>query len=482
MMIARMKNYLQSLPSKSLIKLTGIAFFPLVLGGCASFSSDGGFSSIEQVTKERIGKDVTWQRSDNEQNTAAQKVKELLGSLLTVDDAVQIALLNNRGLQASFYELGISESDFVQAGRLPNPGFTFSRTRQGAEVEVDRTLSFNIAKLFMMPYMRQMEQRRFEQTKREVTMQILSLAAETRKAYYIAVAADQTLLYTRQVKKAADAGAELARRLAQAGNYNKLQQAREQGFYADASLSLARAEQAQIRSREKLTRLMGLWGAQTTFNLPLRLPDLPKATDDVANIEQLAMSQRLDIQAARLNTEQLAKNLGLNKATRLINVLEVGAIRNTFNDQPLQHGYSVTLELPLFDWGSAKVTKAEAMYMQSVNRTAAIAINARSEVREAYLGYRSSYDIARQYQDEIVPLKKRISEENQLRYNGMLIGVFDLLADARSQIASVNSAIEASRDFWIAQADLEMSLLGSTNTAAAPSFDMSNGDAKSTGQ
>ena len=462
-------------------KLAALISLPLILGGCASFSTDGGFSTVEQVAKERLGKEVTWQRSDNASDAAAQRVKELLASPLIVDDAVQIALLNNRGLQASFYELGISESDFVQAGRLPNPGFSFSRTRQGSEIEIDRSLTFNIAHLLTMPLTRQMEQRRFEQTKREVTMQMLSLAAETRKAYYMAVAADQTMLYMQQVKKAADAGAELAGRLTQAGNYNKLQQAREQVFFAEAALNLARAEQAQTRSKEKLTRLMGLWGPQTAFTLPLRLPDLPKKPDDMANVEQVAMIQRLDVQAARLSTEQLAKNLGLSKATRFINVLEVGAIRNTSNDQAVQKGYSVTLELPLFDWSGARVAKAEALYMQSINRTAEIAINARSEVREAYLGYRSCYDIAMHYQNEIVPLKKRVSEENQLRYNGMLIGVFDLLADARSQIASVNSAIEASRDFWIAQADLKMSLLGRPSMSAAPMTGMGGSDAPAAG-
>jgi outer membrane protein TolC len=194
--------------------------------------------------------------------------------------------------------------------------------------------------------------------------------------------------------------------------------------------------------------------------LPLRLPDLPKTPDEPANIEQLAMVQRLDVQAAVLGTGQLAKNLGLIKATRFINVLEVGAVRNTFNDQPAENGVEVSLELPLFDWGDAKVAKAESIYMQAVNRTEEIAVNARSEIREVYLAYRSSYDIAKYFQDEVVPLKKRISEENQLRYNGMLIGVFDLLADARSQIISVNSAIDASRDFWIAKADLDINLIG----------------------
>jgi outer membrane protein TolC len=307
---------------------------------------------------------------------------------------------------------------------------------------------------------RQIESRRFEQARLAVAMGMLSLASETRKSYYLTLAADETVRYMYQVQAAAQAGAELARRQAEAGNWNKLQQAREQSFYADAAVNLVRGEQARGAARERLTRLMGLWGHQTRFTLPERLPDLPKEPDDLRDIEQTALAQRMDVQEAKLGAEQLAKNLGLTRATRFINVLEIGVVRNSFNDAPPQRGYEISLELPIFDWGSARIAKAEALYMQAVNRTAETAVNARSEVREAYARYRITYDIARQYRDEIVPLKKRISEENQLRYNGMLISVFELLADARSQIASVNGYIDSLRDFWLAQADLDMALIG----------------------
>ncbi len=453
---------------KKALRLAKMLALPILLAGCATMSDDGGFSSVEQAARQHISKDVVWQRSDDDAKKAANRVTGLLNSPLSVDDAVQIALLNNRGLQASFYELGISEADLVQAGRLPNPGFSFARMRQGADTEIDRGVVFNIAKLLMMPVTRQIEQNRFEQSQREVTMQMLSMAAETRKAYFWAVAADQTLIYMHDVKKAADAGTELARRLVKAGNFTQLQQAREQSFYAEATLNLARAEQTQVRSREKLLRLMGLQSDQNQFTLPPRLPDVPKTPDELPDVEHVAMLQRLDVQEARLGAERLAKNLGLSRATRFVNVLEVGAVRNTFTDQPVERGYTVSVELPLFDWGDAKVTKAEALYKQAFNLTQETAINARSEVREAYAIYRSSFDIARHYYDEVVPLKKRISEENQLLYNGMFISVFELLADARSQIVSVNGAIEASRDFWIAKADLDMSLLGRPRMNAAP--------------
>jgi outer membrane protein TolC len=294
-------------------------------------------------------------------------------------------------------------------------------------------------------------------------MNVLSLAAETRKAWIAAGGAEETVRYTRKVMQAAEAGAELARRMEQVGNFNKLQRAREQAFYAEAALNLARAEQQQRATRERLTRLLGLWGAQTQFALPERLPDLPKAADELPDIERVALAQRLDVQSAKLAVEQTASNLGLTKATRFVNVLEVGVVSNSFNDGPTQRGWEVGFELPLFDWGDARVARSEAIYMQAVNRAAETAINARSEVRQAYGNYRSAYDIARHHRDEIVPLRQRIAEENLLRYNGMLIGVFELLADARSQIASVNGAIDALRDFWMARADLDMALIGKPN-------------------
>jgi outer membrane protein TolC len=438
-----------------------------VLGGCASFTPDGGFGAVERTTKERIGKDLQWARGDADLDSIAKRVAELLAKPLTVDDAVQVALLNNRGLQAGFQELGITEAEVVQAGRLPNPGFSFGRSSRGDEREIERGLHFNLARLVAMPLIGRMEARRFEQVQARVAMSVLSLAADTRKAYFTALAAEETVRYMRQVKQAADASAELARRMEQVGNFNKLQRAREQSFYANAALQLARAEQAQRSSRERLVRLLGVWGTQTQFALPERLPDLPPSPLELPDVEQVALAQRLDVQGAKQAAEQTASNLGLTKTTRFVNVLELGLMRNSSNEEPTQRGWEIGFELPLFDWGGARVARAEAIYMQTLHRAAETAINARSEVREAYTGYRSAYDIARHHRDEIVPLNQRIAEENVLRYNGMLIGVFELLADARTQIASVNASIEALRDFWIAQADLDMALIGKPSLAAA---------------
>jgi len=441
-------------------RAAGVFILLLAVSGCATFSDDGGFGAVESVAKERIRKDVTWSRTAQDQESIAGRVSELLRNPLSADDAVQIALLNNRGLQATYAELGIAEAERVRAGRLPNPGFSYGRLRRGDEIEIERGIHFNLLGLLTLPFASRVENHRFEQVKLDVAGQMLMLASQTRKTYFRAVAAQETVNYMEQVKTAAEAGAELATRMAKVGNWSKLAQIREQTFYAEATAQLARAKQAAATERERLTRLMGLWGEDTKFQLPERLPELPKSAPERQDIEQAALSQRLDVQMAKRDVDAVAGSLGLTKATRFINVLEVGYLRNSETGQPVQTGYEISFELPLFDFGSTRTAKAEAIYMQSVNRAADIAINARSQVREAYTGYRTAFDLAKHYRDEIVPLRKKISEENLLRYNGMLIGVFELLADAREQATSVNSYIEALRDFWIAESDLEMTLTG----------------------
>jgi outer membrane protein TolC len=266
-----------------------------------------------------------------------------------------------------------------------------------------------------------------------------------------------------QVRAAAEASAELARRMAAAGNFSRLDQAREQAFYAEVTTQLARARQAAFAEREKLTRLMGLWGADAGFRLPERLPELPAAPREIRDVEVQAMRQRLDVRAATKEAENVAAAMGLTRTTGFINVLEAGYRRNSETHEGRETGYEIEVSLPIFDWGSARVARAEHTYMQAVNRAADTAVKARSEVREAYAAYRTACDVAGHYRDEIVPLRRRISEEVLLRYNGMLASVFELLADARQQVMAVTAYIEAQRDCWIADTALQHAL-----TAGSP--------------
>jgi len=456
-----------------------VAVAALFLAGCASFSADGGYGKVAELTRERTGQAATWQRSSDESDTAKARVNELLMQPLTAEAAVEVALLNNRGLQASFGELGVAESDLVRAGRLANPTFSFGHIKGGGVAEIDRSVMFNVLGLLTMPIAKQVEQRRFEQAQYQAAFEAVGLAGETRKAFFGAVAAQDLVKYYEQVKDAADASNELARRMVQAGNFNKLAQMRQQAFHADANSQLARARHQAVAERERLVRLLSLSGDQLNFKLVDRLPDLPGEPAEPKDAEQTAMDKRLDVLMARRSTEATAKSLGLTKATRFVNVLEAGYANKSQTGEQRQNGYEIQLELPLFDFGSTRTVRAEAVYLQSVNRAADIAVNARSEVRESYSAYRTAYDLAKHYRDEVVPLKKRISEENLLRYNGMLLGVFELLADSRDQVMSVTAYVEALRDYWVAETDLQSALTGRSPGAMSMSMSRTRSESSS---
>ena len=450
-----------------MMRLTALASASLLLAGCASLSPDGGMNQVSSLTRERTGQPVVAQRSPQDADTARTRVAELLKQPLSADGAVELALLNNRGLQASLAQLGIAEADLVQAGRLRNPSFSFGRMVTGGVVEIERALMLDILGLFTLPAARQVEQHRFEQAQYQAAYDAVGLAAEARRAWFNAVAAQELVKYFGQVKDAADASNELARRMVQAGNFSKIDQLREQAFYADTTAELARARQQAVAGRERLVRLLGLHGEQLSFELPDRLPELPKEPVAPQDAEQTAIDKRLDVQMARRATEATARSLGLTRATRFVNALELGYQNKSETESPRGNGYEIELELPLFDFGSERSARAEASYMQAVHRTAEVAVNARSEVRESYSAYRTAYDLARHYRDEVVPLRKRISEENLLRYNGMLISVFELLADSREQVRAVSQYVQALRDFWVAETDLQTALTGRSPGSSA---------------
>lgn len=445
---------------------TCMALAVLVLAGCASISQDGQRSAVAQLTQGKTGGvDASPAAPGTE---SARLVDALLAQPLTGDAAVRIALLNNPGLQAAFAQLAISDADRAQAGRLPNPHLAVGAFREGQVRSIERALGFDVLGLLTLPWRSEWQSQQTELAKLKAAQEVVLLAANTRKAWVNAVAAQQTVAYMRDVKEGAEAGGELARRMARVGNWSRLRQAQEQMTLADATAQLARAELAAKVHRERLIRLMGLWGTQTNFTLAERLPDLPKAAREINDVEAQAIAQRLDVKSAVDESRYVAGSLGYTQASGYINALAIAYQRNTtFNnatgDRDTERGFELELVLPIFDWGSARNARAEAIYRQSVARVNEVAGHARSEAREAYFGYRTAYDLAVAYRDEVVPLRKFISDETVLRYNGMFASVWDLLGETAKSVLAVNAAIEAQRDFWLADTDLQTAL-----TATSP--------------
>lgn len=440
----------------------------LLLGGCASFSPDGGFGTVQQVAYAELQKDTMRIGDEAAALSAREAVEKLLKRPLTAESAVQIALLNNRGLQAAYNELGISEAQFVQASLPPNPSVSLSQLAGNLELEIERQLIVNLLALATLPARREIAADRFRAAQLRAAEATLRLAADARKQFYRAVAANQKVGFLSAAKLSTEASSELAQKLGETGGINKLDQAREHALTAETTGQLARARLEQRIERERLIRQLGLWGNDINFTLPASLPALPKRPKTARDVEMQALKRRVDLQIAKIELEALGKSLGLTQATRFVNDLELAGLssyertktggpdKEKLNRRGLEFGF----EIPLFDFGQARVAEAEQSYMRAANLLAQKAVNVRSEAREAYQGYRGAYDIARLYQSQILPLRQIIQEQSLLRYSGMLQDVSQLILDARARILSNAQAIDAKRDFWTANTDLHTALAG----------------------
>ncbi len=458
--------------NRSMLALT----VSLLLSGCAAFSPDGGMTAVHDIAGSALRKDVVAIRSANDARRADGAVKRLLHQTLSVDTTVQVALLNNRGLQAAYNELALAETDLVQDSLPPNPTFSISRIAGGGAIEIERQVVGDILALATLPFRSEIARRRFHQAQLRAALETLRLASDVRRSYYRAVGANEMVGLLTDAKSTAEATAKLATKLGETGSLNKLDQAREQVFYAETTADLASARQEATSSRERLARLMGLWDGDLTFRLPKTLPSLPRRPSALPSIEVDAVTHRVDLQIARIELDALAKTLNLTEASRFVTLLDIAGVAKTTRDPDgsrfRERGFDIQFQIPIFDGGEVRVRQATETYNQAFNRLTEKAINVRSEARDAYRTYRSTYEIARQYEREVLPLRKIITEEIQLRFSSMQVDVFALLVEARQRIASMRAGIDAKRNFWLAQSDLQTAIngggSGETQTEARP--------------
>lgn len=449
----------------------------LTLVGCASVNFDQVVSDTNRDTSSFTGGKLELNRNSEQTAARAKLAGELLAKPLSSDDAVQLALANSPAVQTLLAQSWADMSVANQAGRIANPIFKFERVTFKDELELGRILSFGLLDLLTLPRRQAISQSQTAQAKVQLSASVVEQVTQVRQAWVRAVAASQVLQYAQQINTTAEASAELAKRMQQVGNFNKLQRARQQVFYADSTARLASAQHAALASREELVRQLGLTDAQAgQMQLPDRLPDLPKDARAPAVVSSTAANQRLDVQMARAQLDIAGKTQGLNLLTSLIDV-ELDVNRSTTFDNGsgagrafAKRGYELGIRLPIFDWGNAKRDAMNARSLAAANRYEGTVRSATSQLRESYSAYRTAYDVARHYRDEVVPLRKTMAEENLLRYNGMLIGVFELLADTRDQIGSVVTAINAYQQFWLTDAALSASMTGKPTSVmmAAP--------------
>jgi cobalt-zinc-cadmium efflux system outer membrane protein len=440
-------------------------------GACASVSPERGHDQVAALVAERTGHRTYWEKGPPDDAQIADWVRRVAAEGLTRKRAVEIALVNNPGLQATYEELGVAQADMVQAGLLRNPAFGLDlgfRLNNGKTDEVRVSLVQDFLDLFVLPMRRQIAREQFETDTLGVATRALEVAAEVEKAFVVAEADVELLALRRTIVEGAGAAADLSARQREAGNVSELDRAAQAATYQQAKLDLAREEIDLLEARERVNRLLGLWGETTSWRFGEELPPMPEADPKLDHLESLAMSRRLDVAVARRRVALLAKAVDLARTTRLVGRLDVGVDMHQDPNGPLLLGPNLVIELPIFDQRQAVIARLEAQRREMERRLEEVMVDARSEVRLAALRLVTARQMVSHHRDVLIPLRVTVAQQALLHYNGMFISAFQLLAAKQGEVDARRGYLESLRDYWIARAELGRALGGPEGDHHAP--------------
>jgi outer membrane protein, heavy metal efflux system len=394
---------------------------------------------------------------------SATTVAQLLKKPLTLPNAVRVALLNNRTLQATFEDIGLSEADLLEARSLANPQLDLAvkfpdRSPSGAMSEWG--IVQNFLDLLLTPLRTAVAREQLATTQARVDDAVVETVSEVKIAYLQIQADAQIAEKLAIIRDAQRASLEFSQKLHAAGNITDLALLREQVAYSDTLLALAQAAAESRRHRESLNRLLSLWGGQTDWRIEAALADVPNRLPSVASLESIAVAHRSDLAASRSELNAAWQAAGLEKKYRFVGGLGLGLTGEHDSDGTTLNGPSLSLALPIFNQGQSKIARSQARLRKAERQFEGLAIDIRSNVRELRDQLISEADIARYYRDQALPNRQKILQALLLNYNAMLIGAFELFAARREIVEVERSLIEATRDYWITQARLERTLGG----------------------
>ena len=440
-------------------------FFLVLILPLLSVSAVQGQSTddLQWTIHQRTGKHVEWQRDVEASNQIREAIRALLRRTLTADSAVQIALLNNRELQATFEEIGIAQGDVVEAGLLKNPIFAGNArfpNRSPSGTNIEMSIAQEFFDLLIIPLRKKVAAAQLAKTKLRVSDAILKLAAETKTSFYELQAQQQLLGRLKAINETDATAVELAQRQHEAGNISDLDLANQQATYSQSKLDIAETS-ASIRSgREKLNRLIGTWGDDTAWKIDSELPELPARDFAQQRLESLAINQRLDLAATKVEIGALVGSLGITKTYRYVGSVEFGVDTEKETDGQRVTGPTWQLELPIFNRGQGRIAKLQAQLRQAERRLESEAVAIRAEVREARDRLIAKRDLTTYYRDELLPGRKKIVELTLTHYDAMLKSPYDLLLAKQNEISAERGYVDALRDYWIAHTDLERAVGG----------------------
>jgi cobalt-zinc-cadmium efflux system outer membrane protein len=418
---------------------------------------------VVHAVQERIAKRVHWYQNSQEDKQVSCLIEQLLQQDFQVDAAIQIALLNNLHIQASFEDLGIAQADLVQAGLFQNPilqAFVRFPNKNSASTNTEFSVTQSFMEIFLIPLRKKVAENEVERVHFQIGGVVLELAFAVREAYYNLQAAQSKLGLLELLVEVTDAKSELAKQQIEAGNINELTFQAHKAEYIQAKLALSSTQNEIAKLRQEMNVLLGLRPSLCNWRIPNDLLDLPPEETSMEELEKIALAKRLDLAAAHMEIKRL-ELMGATKEWWAYTEPGVGVSREKDADGITVLGPSMATSLPFFNHGQADRARLFAMYKQSKHRLQALEIDILAQVRMHKEQLAINRNRVLIYIQEYLPLQKDIVATSQNFYNVMGLSLYTFLQNKEQEIQSKISYIDALQDYWLTRVNLERATGGS---------------------
>lgn len=449
-----------------------VACLPLLIEGCAVVSNEESFKDIQGAVKDRANIQVSWTREEESSLEIKKRIEELLRTPLTAEKASELALINNKRIQATYEELGVARAELIQAGLLRNPLLEvrprFASGGGGTNVELG--LSEPIFDVLFIPLRKRIAENQLESVKAAIAHEVISNISNVKKAFYELQAALQMLEVRESILSSSEASYFTAKKIHDAGNTTTLKLGNQKALFEEAKIEKLNAEGEVKERRELLSSMMGLDSSTDSWEIHSRLDIPPKESLDSKSLEDTALVKNMELISSREAIDTLRKELGLSSSNFLSNG-EIGVSSERDIDGGWVTGPNLLIPLPIVDQGQGYIARTTSELNKRVSNYEAMIIEKRANIRATLSQMEKARAKALLYRDEILPLRRELTEETQTRYDSMLVGVFDLLLAKQSEIQAGANYIEALKEYWIRRSELEkeVGVQLSVNQQAEPS-------------
>ncbi|MCH7591727.1 MAG: TolC family protein [Planctomycetes bacterium] len=427
----------------------------LAFGGCATVEPKPDYGRAVSLIARATGSAHVYRPGDDAIVDA--KVRSLLEGGLTADEAVEVALLNNPRLQASFLRIGMARADVVQSRLLSNPSLGVS-TRfpsGGGLTNIEAGIARNIVDLWRIPTRHKIARRELTQVIFTIAHDAAQLATDAKAAYFRAIAAARLLAISRQDRQAAERLLRLTETLRDAGAVSGVDVDLTRSELQSVELLVRVARQNAFEARSKLMRTLGLPLAQFDTELVDELPTARPPAVSLERLLQVAAENRFDLSAARNLLQTLAAKLDLQEQS-LFRVVELGvAYEREARDGGSVFGPTLSIELPIFDQNQAQIARAGYAQAEAVKRLRSMVVDVAHDVRLAHELTRAVWDTAHFYESELLPLKESSLDLAREAYRAGKIPLVSVLQAQRALRDAHAGRVEILRDGALARIELE---------------------------